>query len=273
MTDARQPVSGAGTPCPDFESLSCYADGELEPALAAGIAAHVDTCSHCVTLAGRLREGLAPDDARRDGGIGGSGCAGEERLVVYAAGGMSGAERAALHAHLGVCDPCVSALAVLHRRLSLAAVVDTPVPSGVQQRARLAFAAGLEEVAPAAERARYAEPRGAALLERIRGLLRVPVLVPAALAAGALLTTVALRPGSQEPAGSGELTRAIAPDSVRMRVTAIEATVRSRPSMQSETVATVRRGTVVEVAGGERDWYEVRLDGGSKGWVEREAFE
>jgi hypothetical protein len=271
MTDARQPVSGAGTPCPDFESLSCYADGELEPALATGIAAHVDSCSHCATLAGRLREGLAPDDARPDGGIGGSGCAGEEHLVVYAAGGMNGAERAALHAHLGGCDPCVGALTVLHRRLSLAAMVDTPVPSGVQQRARLAFETGLREFAPAAERPRYVEPRGAALLDRIRGLLRVPVLVPAALAAGALLT-VALQPGSPER-GSGELSRAVAPDSARMRVTAVEATVRSRPSMQSDTVATVHRGTVVEVAGGERDWYEVRLDGGSKGWVEREAFE
>ena len=79
----------------------------------------------------------------RDGGIGGSGCAGEEHLVVYAAGGMSGDERAALHAPLGACDPCISALTALHRRLSLAAVVDTPVPSGVQLRARLAFEAGL----------------------------------------------------------------------------------------------------------------------------------
>jgi uncharacterized protein YgiM (DUF1202 family) len=110
------------------------------------------------------------------------------------------------------------------------------------------------------------------LLDRLRGLLRVPVLVPAALAAGALLT-VALQPGSMERPDSGELNRAVAPDSVRMRVTAVEATVRSRPSMQSETVATVHRGTIVEVAGGERDWYEVRLDSGPKGWVEREAFE
>ena len=40
-----------------------------------------------------------------------------------------------------------------------------------------------------------------------------------------------------------------------------------------EVVATVRRGTLVEVAGEERDWFEVRLDGGRPGWVEREAFE
>lgn len=274
MTDARQPDSGGGTSCPDFESLSCYADGELEPALAAGIAAHVNRCSHCATLAARLREGLAPDDAKRAGGVGGSGCGGEEQLVLYAAGGMDGLERSAVHAHLGSCDPCVSALTALHKRLSLSAVLDAPVPSGLQQRAMVAFDAARTETVPTpvAERPRFVEPRGVALLDRLRSLLRVPVLIPAAVAAGALLT-VAVQPGAKDRAVPGELSRAVAPDSVRMRITAIEVTVRSRPSMQSETVATLQRGSVVEVAGGERDWYEVRLDGGSKGWVEREAFE
>ena len=269
MKDTRQPASGAAQRCPDFESLSCFADGELEPPAVADIAAHVAACSHCATLAARLREGFEADHAQQDGGIGGSGCAGEEHLVVYATRGMSGAERAMLDAHLGGCDACIRALTVMHRRLGIAAMVDSPVPAGVQQRARLAFEAGT--LAPAADSAPYVEPRGPALLDRLRGLLRVPVLVPAAVAAGALLT-VAVQPGRVEQP-SGERGRAVAPDTARLRVTAVEAIVRSRPSNQSEVVATVRRGTVMDVAGEERDWYEVRLESGRPGWVEREAFE
>lgn len=272
MTDARTPVLGAGSPCPDFESLSCYADGELEPALAGDMAAHVERCSHCATLAARLREGLAPDDARRDGGIGGSGCAGEERLILYAAGSLEGNERASLLSHLDGCDACITALAVLHRRLALLPVIETPIPVGIRQRAQAALEAGLQELAPAVERPRPVEPRVVPLLSRVRELLRAPILVPAALAAGALFM-VAVQPGTHEPTGSGDLNRAVAPDTVKLRITAVEATVRSRPSMQSETVATVNRGVTVEVAGEERDWYQVRLDGGQQGWVEREAFE
>jgi anti-sigma factor RsiW len=263
---------GPGSACPDFESLSCYADGEVEPATAAALAAHVGGCAHCATLAARLREGLAADDARRDGGIGGSGCVGEEHLVVYATGGLSGAERAALHAHLGSCDACLSGLSHLQRRLSIAAAIATPVPTGVQQRARLAFETGIVSPAPVAERPRYAQPGRVALLDRLRGMLRAPILVPAAVAAGALLT-VSLQPGHLDQTSSGERSRAIAPETVKLRVSAVEATVRSRPSMQSEVVATVQRGAMLEVAGEERDWYEVRLEGGRPGWVEREAFE
>jgi hypothetical protein len=272
MTDARQPVSGAGTPCPDFESVSCYADGELEPVLAASIASHVESCAHCGTLAARLREGLTPEDARRDGGIGGSGCADEEYLVLYATGTMNGTARTALQAHLDGCDACIRALTALHRRLSLAAVIESPVPFGIQQRARLALEAARPATVPVADRPIFAPSRGVAFLDRLRGLLRVPVLVPAAMAAGALLM-VTLQPPSRQGADTGELDRAIAPQQVKLRVTAVEATVRSRPSMQSLTLGTVHRGAMVEVAGQERDWYEVRLDGGQQGWVEREAFE
>jgi anti-sigma factor RsiW len=273
MTDARHPAMGSGSACPDFESLSCYADGEAEPATAAALAAHVGLCAHCATLAARLRESLVTDDARRDGGIGGSGCVGEEHLVVYASGGLSGAERTALHAHLGGCDGCLRALAHLQRRLSMAAAIATPVPVGVQQRARLAFETGTVSPTLAAERPRRVETGRVALLDRLRGLLRVPILVPAALAAGALLA-VSLQPGQVDQNTSGERSRAIAPETVRLwRITAVEATVRSRPSMRSEVVATVQRGARLEVAGEERDWYEVRLEGGRPGWVEREAFE
>lgn len=279
MTDARHPGMGGGSACPDFESLSCYADGEVEPATAGALAAHVGACTHCATLAARLREGLAADDGLRDGGIGGSGCIGEEPLVVYATGGLSGTEREALHAHLGGCDACLRALTHLQRRLSIAAAIATPVPAGVQQRARLAFETGIVPPPPALERPRYAEPGRVALLDRLRGLLRVPILVPAAIAAGALLMVslqqgpVELQQGPVDQNSGTERSRAIAPDIVKLRVRAVEATVRSRPSMQSEVVATVQRGVTLEVAGEERGWFQVRLEGGRPGWVEREAFE
>jgi anti-sigma factor RsiW len=268
MTDARQGVTG----CPDFESLSCYADGELEPSVAAGVAAHVDGCRRCAALAVRLRDGFEADDARRDGGIGGSGCVGEERLIVYATGAVSGPERADLAAHLVTCDTCIAALALLHRRLGAAALVDTPVPIDIQLRARKALEAAVRDLAPLAEPRQATEPRRTVLLHRVRERLRLPVLVPAALAAGALLM-VANRSVTTDQSGPTERSRAVAPDAVKRRVTAVEATVRSRPSMQSDVVATVRRGTVAEITGEERDWYEVRIDGGHPGWVEREAFE
>jgi anti-sigma factor RsiW len=266
MTDARQPVTGGDT-CPDFESLSCYADGELDATPAAAVAAHVEHCARCANLATRLRDGFEADDARRDGGIGGSGCGGDETLILYATGALAGTNRATLEAHLATCDACVTAVALLHRRLGVG-MVERAVPTDIQRRAALAIESGWADPTPRVHRI---EPR-LAVLHRVRELLRKPVLVPAALAAGAMLT-VALHPGWIQSAGNAERSRAVAPDTAMRRVTAVEATVRSRPSMQSEVVATVRRGTLMEVAGEERDWLEVRLDGGRPGWVEREAFE
>jgi uncharacterized protein YgiM (DUF1202 family) len=49
--------------------------------------------------------------------------------------------------------------------------------------------------------------------------------------------------------------------------------VYSRPSGRSDVVGSVRRGTTVDVAGEEREWYQVRLDDGRAGWIAREAFE
>jgi len=143
------------------------------------------------------------------------------------------------------------------------------VPPDVQQRARRALDEAMAELAPAATAPR---PTRVAFLQRWRSALRVPVLVPAALAAGALFMVALHGPVGSGPPG-GEQSRGVAPEKTRMRVTAVEAPVRSRPSRQSDLVATIRRGATVDVAGVERDWYEVHLDGGGRGWVEREAFE
>ena len=267
MTEARQPAAA----CPDFESLSCYADDELESAAAATIAAHVRGCARCAALTARLHDGFEADEARRGGGIGGSGCDGEERLILYTAGGLPGAERGHVAAHLAGCDACVAALARLYRRLRIAATVATPVPDGIRGRADVALGEALRELAAENTPARPAATAAVPLLHRARNWLRMPVWVPVAAAAAAVSLMVALQPG-HDLSGAGEQSRAVAPSAVKLRVTAVEASVRNRPSMQSEVVGTVRRGALVEVAGEERDWYEVRVDG-RPGWVEREAFE
>ncbi|MGH7785467.1 MAG: zf-HC2 domain-containing protein, partial [Candidatus Binatia bacterium] len=70
MTDTRLPATGAGMDCPDFEILSCYADGELEAEAVASVAGHIDGCGRCATLALRLREDFVAGDARAGGGVG-----------------------------------------------------------------------------------------------------------------------------------------------------------------------------------------------------------
>lgn len=266
MTDVRPHAESAAPGCPDFELLSCFADGELEAQPAEAVAAHLASCGRCAALSARLGIGFAAAEARRDGAVR-ADCIDEERLVVYALGEPAGD---GIAAHLAGCDGCVTALTALRKRLGALPAVDTAVPADVHQRARIALEAAMAELAPAA-----APPRPARVLffQRWREALRVPVLVPAALAAGALVMVALHGPLGSGSSVPGERSRAVAPDAATMRVTAVEAPVRSRPSNQSELVTTVRRGATVVVAGVERDWYEVQLDGGRQGWVEREAFE
>ncbi len=267
MTHAWQRSEGIGPECPDFESLSCFADGELEPARAAVIEAHLGTCARCAGLSARLGVGFAAGHVRRTGGLR-TDCLDEETLVAYAL--RDGADRGSITAHLGDCDGCVIALTSLHKRLGAMAAADVTVPLDVQERARRALDAAIVELAPSPARPAMAR---VAFLDRWRQALRVPVLVPAALAAGALFMVALHAPMRTGPTAGGEQSRAVMPDAAKMRVTAVEAPVHSRPSRQSEIVGTVRRGAMVVVAGSERDWYEVHPDGIAAGWVEREAFE
>lgn len=276
MTDAREAAPGSGAHCPDFEVLSCFADGELHAAEAADVTLHLGACPRCEAVTSRLREGFG-GGAGADAGPGGSGCVGEEQLVLYASGGLVGGDRAAIAAHVGGCDPCVASLAQLHRRLGVLGDVAAPIPAGVVQRAQAVLPAALAELAPAATAAPRPHPAlareaAAGLLERLRGWLRVPVLAPLAVAAAALFMVVVGSPPSTGPAG-GERSRALPPSTVRLRVTADTTTMYSRPSGKSDVVASVARGTTVAVAGEERGWYDVRLDDGRSGWILREAFE
>jgi hypothetical protein len=277
MTDARQAASGRGEQCPDFEVLSCFADGELTGDDAECVTGHVAGCPRCDHLTARLREGFDGDEARADGGTGGSGCVGEERLVLYASGGLIGDARAVIDAHVAGCDPCVASIVQIHRRLSVLADVAAPIPAGVARRAQAVLPGALAELEPAAAPVHRLQPTlardaGPGLIDRLRTWLQVPVLAPLAMAAIALIMVgIGFRP-TTEPAGI-ERSRALPPASVRLRVNAGDTTLYSRPSGKSAAVATVARGATVEVAGEERDWYEVRLDDGRSGWIAREAFE
>ncbi|MGD9763897.1 MAG: SH3 domain-containing protein [Candidatus Binatia bacterium] len=275
MTEAKESGRGAGATCPDFENLSRFADGELDSAIASKIQAHLDGCPRCRALALRLREGFGASDPLRGGGIGGSGCVGEEHLLLYAMNGtaLGEDERHGIADHVGGCDACVAALQRLQRRLGVAADVATPVPAAVQMRARSVVDAALHELArETAPATPLAHQVGHGILERLRSWLRVPVLVPiAAAGAAVLMLSVGRVPMRTGPAT--EQSRALPAASTRLRVTVSEAPVYSRPSGQSQVITTVRRGAMLEVAGEERDWYEVRLEGGNSGWVVREAFE
>src|SRR5258708_22789975 len=132
MTDARQSAVGTGGSCCDFESLSCYADGELEPSAATVVAEHLRHCARCATLATQLRERFEADDARRDGGLGGSGCCDEEHLILYAPRRLPEIEPTAPAAHLAGRYPCVGAAATLDRHLAGLPTIDTPVPADIQ---------------------------------------------------------------------------------------------------------------------------------------------
>ncbi|MGH7786882.1 MAG: SH3 domain-containing protein, partial [Candidatus Binatia bacterium] len=198
---------------------------------------------------------------------------GEEHLVLYASDGLDGAERAATEAHVVGCDACLLSVVRVRRRLAVAGDFAAAIPPAVQHRAGLALERGLRELERESGSAevRVAQHHHVGLLERLSSWLRVPVLVPAAVAAGALLALVSLQQPTDPTAG--ERSRAVAPASATLRVRAVEAAVYSRPSMQSQIIATVKRDTRLEVAGEERGWYEVRLEGGSAGWVAQEAFE
>jgi len=274
MNDARHSV-GAGALCPDFEVLSCFADGELDAAQNAVVSAHLGACGRCGPLAHKLLEGFEAGQAQPAGGAAGSGCAGEESLLLYASGALQGEARGVITAHVGGCDPCVAALVRLQRRLRvLSSEVARPIPPAVQRRAAAALADSLIDFAPAEpEGLRPATVRSApSLVERLRGWLRVPILAPAAFAVAALLMVAVGRQPASGPNGV-ERSRALPESHTSLRVTVAEAPVYQRPSGQSAVIGTVGRGAVIEVAGEERGWYEVRLEGGYPGWVAREAFE
>ncbi len=254
--------------CPDFEDLSCYVDDELDAIRLGQVRDHVRSCQRCAGLTARLHDGFEDGvSVGGDGATSGSSCTGEEDLIVYLMGELGSVESASTEAHLSGCDACVYRLSLLRKRLRVEANVERAVPSAVRQRVSDLIASGTP-----AEAGGFAAP-APTWLHRIRDsldrALRLPVLVPAAVAAGALMVI-----GVQtQDAGSGSSgVRAVQQVSV-LRVTDGRALVRQSPRANGAVVGEVRRGDEIEVAGEERDWYRVLLAGGVMGWVEREAFE
>jgi hypothetical protein len=273
MADTRHEIaegSSVAAACPEFEDLSRFVDGEVEGTRHAEISAHVSHCAWCAGLTKMIR--VWYDSAAETAGATAAdhSCSTTEMLVGYLTTGLSDTERDRIDGHVRDCDQCIHALTVLQRRLLGAEEIATPVPASVMERAQAAATPRTRPVAPAAGLAEVWSALSS-VGRRLSAHIRVPALVPAAVAAGALLV-VAGEHGWRQPEQPQELTRAV-PMRQSLRVTAQEALVYAQPSARTATVGSVSRGAVLEVAGLEKDWYRVVLPDGQEGWVTRGAFE
>lgn len=274
MSDAHYPVRGPESlrkaACPDFEDLSRYIDGEIDPPRRAEIGTHLEHCAWCAGLADMIQAWFESAAAAADGRAPGTTCTTTEMLVGYLTTGLTDAERRSIDSHVRGCDQCVQTLTLLQRRLLSAPEMEMAVPRAVQERARTASQQGVRAPRPAIGLSE-AWSTLTTVGRRLSAHIRLPALVPAAVAAGALFVVAGQQVWlNQEPAR--ELSRAVPIDQT-LRVTAPEATVRSQPSSHADIVTTLNRGTVLKVSGEERDWLRVSLSDGKEGWVERRAFE
>lgn len=195
----------------------------------------------------------------------------DEWLVAYLTTGLSHSELGGLDRHLQGCDLCVASLSTMSRRLSMASDVSVPVPAIVLARG----AAPAPEFSPTPVQHR---PRWmAAVLDRVSSVFCLPVLVPVAVAATALVVLVS-QSNVTGPAPQQERSRAVGIRDT-LPVTAPEAQVWQEPGSASQggvekgLVATIKRGTRVAVVAEKGVWYQVTLPDGRTGWVQRHAFE
>ncbi len=218
-------------------------------------------------------------------------CPSDELLIAYlttatkttatnsARAGLPGTERSRIEEHLGTCDDCVQTLAIMQRRLGVASEIPAPAPASILERAGAAIqpvVADVQTVTATTRNSRLDVPhslggRLPSLRDRLSAVFRLPVLVPAAVAAVALLVIVRQQ-GWMNPVPPPEMSRVIERHET-LRVTADEALVRVQPALRHPVVATVKRGTSVEIIGEENDWYRVLLQDGREGWMDRRAFE
>ena len=193
-------------------------------------------------------------------------CPGDESVVAYVTAGLTDAERGDIEAHLRSCDRCVATVAMVSQRVRLGDEIPAAVPRSVRDR----VSASIPLVAPAPDGPPAS--RGSDWLSIVRewasAWLRPPVLIPTALAVGALLFVV-----TQSPTAPADRSRSLPSAPATLRVTGHAVPVYEQPSSRSATCAKVEHGTQVIVRGEERDWYSVVLPDGTSGWVEREAFE
>jgi len=257
--------------CPDFELLSHFADGEVSAERGADVAAHLEACGRCFGIAHRLQVGFDVEESPSNGKVGGSGCAGEESLILYLMENLPSLERAALDTHLRTCDACVSSLALVHRRIGVIDSVAVPVPGDVLERASRSLEAAMPPAKAAIRKVGAKESWRTALGRRLAEMLRPPMLVPAGVALGALIMVTVQESGVFAPQPA-EMSRAVNREQ-QLRVTKPFAVVRRAPDPQAEVVTTVERGTLLRVDVEERHWYRVQVPGENEGWVESSAFE
>lgn len=275
MSVSRYPApeseSARTAACPEFEDLSRFVDGELGADVSARIGTHVAECAWCSGLATMIRAWFDAAAAGADQTASGTSCGTTEMLVGYLTTGLTQAERHSIDSHVRGCDQCIKTLTLLQRRLLSADEMAVPVPAHVAERARAAAGVPDRAARPAAGLAE-AWSALSTVGRRLSAHIRIPALVPAAVAAGALLV-IAGEYAWQQPAQLREMTRAVPSPHRLLRVNATRAVVHVQPNSRTEVIASLDRGTRLEVTELEKDWYRVILPSGAEGWVERSAFE
>jgi len=186
-------------------------------------------------------------------------CPNDERLIAYLTTALTLDEQRTIDKHVDLCDPCVETLLTIQSRLHAMTKGGLAVP---QLRQNAAAAMLVDAKIPAI--VRTARP------SRWATLLRLPILMPLSMAAGALLMISAQNWRASTPPQI--LTRGI-----QMRqtlpVTAATAVVHTEPDAAATVIAKLTHGDAVEIGGEEREWYRITLPNGREGWVEQHAFE
>jgi hypothetical protein len=189
----------------------------------------------------------------------------DELIVAYVTSGLTDDERRAIDAHIRTCDRCVEDIAVVQRRLDMLPEIPTRVPVEILERARVSAPT------PVPRRRASLATWIAAIRDRLADFLTVPVLVPVAVAALALLVLVTQQvwvgPGSQQ-----QLIRSVDTHET-MHVRTEIALVRDRPAADADVVQELHRGARVDVIGEQGNWCKVVLPNGEQGWVEHQTFE
>jgi len=250
----------AHDPCFDAEALSCFIDGELPADRTAAAKMHVSQCRECADVLSEMQSLSGQRHADGD-----TSCPDGESLAGYLSGRLAAAERDAIDAHVLTCDACVHALVKTHRQLQRPWTLDAAVPRAIIERA---FAL----TRPGADRSLSLVRRRTQPPRRVPAYLRLPVLMPAAFAAGAAFF-IAVNAANLAPRARVSQSRGASALTGNRRLTTAEALVRSEPRDTAAVVARVARGVAVEVQAEEREWLLISLPTQEHGWVPRRAFE
>jgi anti-sigma factor RsiW len=195
-------------------------------------------------------------------------CPQDEILVAYLARTLSTPERFTVDDHLQACDRCLHTIAVVDRRLRLAAEIPLPVPHSVVERVR-ALRSPAPDTAPS--HAPRRQPFGAWLADAVTRLVRLPVLIPTAVAVGVLAMVIGQH-AWLSPTGPRDLTRSV-PVPQQLRTRAAQTLVRAAPTSNANVVTTLPPNTLVSIEAQEREWYRITLPDGTRGWLDRNAFD